>query len=269
MAYTETWNEGTPSGGSHRGYEVDDLIRELKRAIRERLEGDSNLRGLVTDFANACEPKAGMARLFHGDDADKGDAPLQDGRMYMSTDLYKLYLLLAAGIQEIPYLNLDGSRAMTGPLDMGGYDISNAKRPRARVTRTADQNISSGTITAVSWDSEDFDPDDMHDNSTNPSRITIPSDGAGLYMLGANIMFAADATGRRRVFFRKNGVVRTNHEYGEISLDHVDGPRIWAATASWIDVAAGNDYYEVFVYQDSGSTLALDDDSEFWLVRLW
>lgn len=125
MAYVETWDETTPDGATHHGYDVDDISKETKRAIRERMEGDTNLHGLVTNFGTACEPKSGMARLFNDLDANKGSAPLQDGRMFIATDTHKVYSLLTGGIQEIAYLDRDGARAMAGDLDLGGNKLTN------------------------------------------------------------------------------------------------------------------------------------------------
>jgi hypothetical protein len=44
-----------------------------------------------------------------------------------------------------------------------------------RLKQTANQTISNNTNTAIQWNSEDYDTDAFHDNSTNNTRITIPS----------------------------------------------------------------------------------------------
>lgn len=45
----------------------------------------------------------------------------------------------------------------------------------ARVTRSANQSVGNNTLTAVSFTAEDYDTDAIHDNSTNPTRLTIPA----------------------------------------------------------------------------------------------
>ena len=71
-------------------------------------------------------------------------------------------------------------------------DANNPKRlllgqPRVRVGKSADQTIANSSSTIVSWNQESFDVGDLHDNSTNNSRLTIPADEAGVYMVGVSI----------------------------------------------------------------------------------
>lgn len=53
----------------------------------------------------------------------------------------------------------------------GGSDIG------CLLTLTANQTIANSTFTAISFDSEVYDTDTMHDNSTNPTRITFTTAG--------------------------------------------------------------------------------------------
>src|SRR5689334_15642402 len=59
--------------------------------------------------------------------------------------------------------------------------------PRCRAKRTTDLSTTSGVVSVVSLDAEDFDTDGMHDNSTNPSRITFTT--AGTYLLLATLYY--------------------------------------------------------------------------------
>lgn len=52
------------------------------------------------------------------------------------------------------------------------------------------QSIASGTTTALAFDTEEFDSDSIHDNSTNNSRLTIPSNLGGYWHVGATAQFA-------------------------------------------------------------------------------
>jgi len=51
---------------------------------------------------------------------------------------------------------------------------------------TTNQSIPDSTYTVVSFNSEDFDTNTYHDNSTNNSRFTIPSGKAGYYAISFN-----------------------------------------------------------------------------------
>ena len=61
-------------------------------------------------------------------------------------------------------------------------------KPSCQASRTP-QSISNTTSTAASLTSEAWDTANMHSNSTNASRITIPSDGAGRYHITARAAF--------------------------------------------------------------------------------
>lgn len=71
--------------------------------------------------------------------------------------------------------------------------------------KSANQVLSAGTQTLVTFDTELSDPAGMHDNATNPSRVTVPV--AGLYEVGFNA-YSANATGTIGARVLKNGVVQ-------------------------------------------------------------
>lgn len=47
----------------------------------------------------------------------------------------------------------------------------------ARVKRATNFSVPSATNTAIQFDAENYDTDSYHDNVTNPSRLTVPSNG--------------------------------------------------------------------------------------------
>jgi hypothetical protein len=119
---------------------------------------------------------------------------------------------------------------------------------------TTAQSLTNNTDTAVTFNSEVFDTDGFHDNSTNNSRITIPSGKAGKYLLTAQISFAANAAGVRVIKIFKNGSI--------LMLPSVIAPA--PATdftvinnTTLVDASVG-DYFEVFALQSSGGALNLN-----------
>jgi hypothetical protein len=64
--------------------------------------------------------------------------------------------------------------------------------PAVRVFNTANQNIPSSTVTALSFDSEQFDTAGLHSTSTNPDRLTAPVDG--IYQVNGWIQLAFGGT---------------------------------------------------------------------------
>lgn len=138
-----------------------------------------------------------------------------------------------------------------------------AGKPMCRVYSSVTQNIATATNTALTFNSERYDPTGMHSTSSNTSRITVPSGGAGVYHIGGCAVFAANATGVRAIWIMLNGATRISQ---------------WAVPASSAtDQAmhvscdyklAVSDYVELYVLQTSGGLLAVNSTSayspEFW-----
>ena len=55
------------------------------------------------------------------------------------------------------------------------------------LTKVANQTTSAATYTVITFTSEEFDTNGFHDNSTNTSRITIPTGYAGKYLITGQI----------------------------------------------------------------------------------
>jgi hypothetical protein len=124
--------------------------------------------------------------------------------------------------------------------------------PRCFVYNSANISIAtSGTVQALTFDTELEDTGGMHSTSVNTSRITIPTGGNGWYRFGGCVRFAANATGYREVKIRANGatdlvVQRTqNHGGADTCRVAVHGEYPLVAT----------DYIELVVTQSSGGAL--------------
>jgi hypothetical protein len=113
---------------------------------------------------------------------------------------------------------------------------------------SADQTISNNTFTALTWNTENFDTDGFHDNSTNTSRITIPSGKGGKYLINAGIMFGT-AGGARIVRLRINGTDKLFAEFAGNSTF------FQPYTLNEVFSLVATDYIEFFVYQNSGGNV--------------
>ena len=119
----------------------------------------------------------------------------------------------------------------------------------ARVYNNAAQSIPNAVSTALTFNSEYFDTDAMHDPlGSHPSRLTATT--IGKYIVTANVGFAADATGIRSVGIKRNG---TTFIALQSWAGFVGDSNVVSVTAT-ISMAVG-DYVEVFVYQNSGGAL--------------
>lgn len=137
--------------------------------------------------------------------------------------------------------------------------------PRALLHKSANQSISDSVWTAVTWNSEQYDSDGGHSDSTNNSRYTAQT--AGWFEFYAEIMFGNASGGDRGARFLKNGA---GNPFGE----HVIGSATTTAGAGihgWALLSVG-DYVETFAYQNSGGSLivgATFDNSPTYMTAKW
>jgi len=125
--------------------------------------------------------------------------------------------------------------------------------------KASNQSISDDTSTVLTFTAEEIDTDGFHDNSTNTSRITIPSGKGGKYLFIGYASFAPNASGSRAISFIKNG-----------SSTIASPTRIFANTESGSDTRVNGqiianlnagDYVEMTGYQKSGGSLNVQGDS--------
>jgi hypothetical protein len=129
---------------------------------------------------------------------------------------------------------------------------STANTATCSVVRTANQTISNTTWTVVSFTSETFDTDTMHDNTTNNSRIT--SKTAGYYWITSQVAWDSNATGGRTSRIREGGdTVISNW------TDDANGNRDIVQTNGVLWHLAVDEYVEVQVYQNSGGDRSILD----------
>jgi hypothetical protein len=119
-----------------------------------------------------------------------------------------------------------------------------------RVWKSASQAISTGSATAISFDSESYDEGGFHDTVTNNSRITIPSGLDGYYYFCGNIQWATNGTGERNAVLKQDGATEMAHgrtvpSSGFATQDIVSG--IFPMTAG--------QYMELLGFQASGGNL--------------
>lgn len=123
--------------------------------------------------------------------------------------------------------------------------------PTCRVYNSANiSHTTSGTAQALTFNSERYDVSSMHSTSSNTGRITIPTNWAGKYSVGASVGFASNATGYRQISIRLNGTTDiVFHNTNAIS------GLVTRLSCSTIYEFAAGDYIEVFANQTSGGAL--------------
>ena len=116
-------------------------------------------------------------------------------------------------------------------------------------------SLTSGTTTTLTWDNETFDTDAYHSTSSNTSRITIPAGKAGKYMVIGDVQYTSNSSGRRIMTFRKNGTDIFDFESADPGSTELD-----IVGTAVVDMAVG-DYIEMTAWQNSGSTLSVQNGS--------
>lgn len=120
--------------------------------------------------------------------------------------------------------------------------------PLCRVYNSANESLTSGVDTAITYDSERFDNDTMHDTASNTSRLVAKT--AGKYLMTACVRFAANATGQRSAAFRLNGST-----YLVSNLANAAAAGVTDVNVTCVYDMAINDYVEVIANQSSGGAL--------------
>jgi len=132
--------------------------------------------------------------------------------------------------------------ASNSTLDLGmAGDIS------CKVYNNADVSIANNSSTILAFNSESYDTDSMHDNTTNNSRVTIKT--AGKYVVVGFIKWSSNSTGRRQISIMVNGSQKETIEDSSNTAHHH-----YQQVVAEMSLSV-NDYLELQAYQNSGGAL--------------
>ena len=118
-----------------------------------------------------------------------------------------------------------------------------------RAEHLAAQSIPNNVWTTLSFSSEAWDTNNIHDNATNNSRLTCKV--AGYYLVIGLCMWASNSTGRRLIRIQKNGTTTMFQAEVTISAANTYAPMDITGLLN----LAVDDYIELQVYQSSGAAL--------------
>jgi hypothetical protein len=122
-----------------------------------------------------------------------------------------------------------------------------------QVTKTANTTVSAGGNAQIPWDSEAFDTDGFHDNSTNNARLTVPTGKGGYYKVYFAMQWASSSTVQRRIVaIYKNGNSSTGTFINNFETSSINFPS--CAMAFTMNLSAG-DWIEIDAYQGTASSL--------------
>lgn len=144
----------------------------------------------------------------------------------------------------------------------GWFTIGKNKSRGCLVSLTGNKTIPDSTVTPVGWDSEVYDTDAIHDNVTNPSRLTVPA-GVTKVRISASAMWVLNATGLRNLAVYKNGASFIGWFNRFIQTSSTDNYGRLDATTAIVPCVAG-DYFEIVVWHNAGGNLDLNNAAETW-----
>lgn len=120
---------------------------------------------------------------------------------------------------------------------------------RAMVGKSATQSTTAATPTIMAWGSEVYDASNLHDNTTNNSRITVPANVT--YGRVGFCIHNQSVTGHLKVRTLLNGSPFVGMIYADVDTGGVDSA---SALTAWIPVTAGQ-YFEIEVTTQNNSVI--------------
>ena len=155
----------------------------------------------------------------------------------------------AASLTQLPAANIVGV-CTSGLTKTGGFGGTNT--PAFSVYRSGTQAIANNTATKVQYNTESFDTDNTFDSSTN-YRYT-PAFSGKSFLVGSIRLYGTDDFNNYTLEIHKNGtaILRQQNSHWHYESAQVSG----------IVTHDNDDYFEVFVTQQSGSSLDVMSGSE-------
>ena len=134
----------------------------------------------------------------------------------------------------------------------------------AFVSRSTTQSFSNGTPAAVSFDTEVRDDGGCW-TSGAATRLTVPTDQSGWYVIAGSVWMAGATGNGRRLFIRLNGTTEIAGSSVAAPGEHND-PRLNCSTPYYLTAA---DYVELIVDQNQGSAVNIQAGSgKFSMIRV-
>ncbi len=113
------------------------------------------------------------------------------------------------------------------------------------------QTLANATLTAVTFGTNLVNRGSVWSGGAN-TKFTVPTGGAGTWLVNAGVVFANNTTGIREMFVRKNGSTYV----ARVGPPAATGTNQSQVLITYVDPSAADaDYYEIIVRQDSGGNL--------------
>lgn len=131
---------------------------------------------------------------------------------------------------------------------------------------TVGQSVANATDTDITWNQEQFDTDSMHDNATNPARITCST--VGIYCVTFGFFWSSNVTGVRdnRIHFNATvpGAIARNYDASQTA------GFLLGSISTLYATSVNTDYFRSGAWQNSGGALNHGSDQpECFFSAVW
>lgn len=144
-----------------------------------------------------------------------------------------------------------GSTGQFGVTATGVF--SSSTQPRSYAYSSVTQSLGNSAWVSLTMNTNTTDVGGVHSTSSNTSRFTVPTGGAGLWLFAGGVAIAQNNTGvyrAIRIFY--NNTTRIGATTLMSQKDPTDGPSLHVSAMYQM---ADGDYVEFQAYQDSGGSL--------------
>jgi len=131
--------------------------------------------------------------------------------------------------------------------------------PAASVTIANTINVNNTSSTIVPFESKSFDIGNIHNPATNSSRLVAPIDG--IYQISAMVTWSSNENGIRQISIRRNNVIRMG--------DTRTAAGVTSQSMSGLLLLNKDDFVDLLVFQDSGTTLELISGAPIKFEMYW
>lgn len=140
----------------------------------------------------------------------------------------------------------------------------------AMVTKASDQTTANyTTATAISFDTETYDTDSIHEGVTSPTRLSVPSGVTYVRLSGGVQIGAGTSTDWVSLFFRKNGGAGGGYAgQAKFFVEVGTATPFVSITSPIIPVVGGTDYFELMLQVEADTSITLDSDNTWFAMEI-
>ncbi len=147
----------------------------------------------------------------------------------------------------------------TVALNVTAGQINSSSQFGASVSDSAGTSVPNNTLTAVTFDTEAFDRGACHSTASNTNRITVPTGGAGIWLITGVVGYPNGAGTLRVAELRANGAALVAY----VQVPPVGGAGTMVPVTAVYSLADA-DYVELLAQQDSGGALTTATGTTFF-----